>query len=104
MAWLYLFIAGLFEIIGVIILNEINRTGKKSLIIILGIAFICSFTILKLAMYDIPMGTAYAIWTAIGTSGGALIGMLVYNESKSFKRIFFIILILISVIGLKVLG
>ena len=76
MAWIYLMIAGVFEIIGVIILNEINRTKKQSLIILLGLAFICSFLILKLAMYDIPMGTAYAIWTGIGTCGGAIIGML----------------------------
>ncbi|MCY1569150.1 DMT family transporter [Staphylococcus pettenkoferi] len=104
MAWVYLMIAGVFEIIGVIILNEINRTKKQSLIILLGLAFICSFLILKLAMSDIPMGTAYAIWTGIGTCGGAIIGMLFYNESTSAKRISFIALIIVAVIGLKLIN
>ncbi|MBX8993957.1 MULTISPECIES: multidrug efflux SMR transporter [Staphylococcus] len=104
MAWIYLMIAGVFEIIGVVILNEINRTKKQSLIILLGLAFICSFLILKLAMYDIPMGTAYAIWTGIGTCGGAIIGMLFYNESRSAKRISFIALIIVAVIGLKLIN
>ncbi|MCG7338237.1 multidrug efflux SMR transporter [Staphylococcus sp. ACRSN] len=101
MSWIILLIAGLLEVVGVIILNEITRTKKKSLIIVLGIAFICSFSTLKLAMNSIPMGTAYAIWSGIGTGGGTLVGMLVYNEAKNTKRIFFICLIILSIVGLK---
>ncbi|PWZ96760.1 QacE family quaternary ammonium compound efflux SMR transporter, partial [Staphylococcus pseudintermedius] len=48
-----------------------------------------------------PMGTAYAIWTGIGTAGGTILGMVVYHESKQFIRIFFIFLIIISAVGLK---
>ena len=62
-----------------------------------------SFSVLKLAMTTIPMGTAYAIWTGIGTAGGAIIGMLFYKESTHFSRIIFIFLILFSVIGLKMI-
>ncbi|MBF0812191.1 MULTISPECIES: DMT family transporter [Staphylococcus] len=104
MAWFILFIAGLLEVIGVVILNEIARTKKKWLVILLAVAFVCSFSTLKVAMNDIPMGTAYAIWSGIGTGGGTLVGMLIYNESKSIKRIFFIGLIILSIVGLKLVN
>lgn len=104
MAWFILFIAGLLEVIGVIILNEIARTKKKWLVVLLAVAFICSFSTLKVAMNDIPMGTAYAIWSGIGTGGGTLVGMLIYNEPRSVKRIFFIALIILSIVGLKIIN
>ncbi|MGO2206349.1 MAG: DMT family transporter [Staphylococcus xylosus] len=104
MAWFILFIAGLLEVIGVIILNEIARTKKKWLVVLLAVAFICSFSTLKVAMNDIPMGTAYAIWSGIGTGGGTLVDMLIYNESRSVKRIFFIALIILSIVGLKIIN
>lgn len=104
MAWFILLIAGLLEVVGVVILNEITRTKKKSLVGLLAIAFICSFSTLKVAMNDIPMGTAYAIWSGIGTGGGTLVGMLIYNESKNAKRIFFIGLIIFSIVGLKLIS
>jgi paired small multidrug resistance pump len=50
------------------------------------------------------MGTAYAIWTGIGTVGGALIGMLFFGESKDWRRILFIAMVLGAVIGLKVIS
>jgi Membrane transporters of cations and cationic drugs len=57
---------------------------------------------LSYAMNTIPMGTAYAVWTGIGASGGALIGMFFFGESKDWKRIVFITMILIATIGLKI--
>lgn len=58
MAWFILFIAGLLEVVGVVILNEIARTKNKWLVVLLAVAFVCSFSTLKVAMNDIPMGTA----------------------------------------------
>ncbi|CAM5210121.1 Paired small multidrug resistance pump OS=Ureibacillus acetophenoni OX=614649 GN=SAMN05877842_11589 PE=3 SV=1 [Ureibacillus acetophenoni] len=55
-------------------------------------------------MNTIPMGTAYAIRTGIGVVGGTIVGMLFYGESKDWKRILFIALILISAIGLKIVS
>lgn len=78
-----LLIAGGLEVLGVVLLNELSRTQNKIYVILLGLAFILSFSTLKLAMHDIPMGTAYAIWTGIGTAGGTIIGMLFYKESKT---------------------
>ena len=75
----------------------------KFYIVLMAITFIFSFSFLKLAMTTIPMGTAYAIWTGIGTAGGAIVGMLFYKESTHFSRIIFIFLILFSVIGLKMI-
>ncbi|MDF2700871.1 MAG: rane transporter of cations and cationic drug, partial [Haloplasmataceae bacterium] len=49
----------------------------------------------------LPMGVTYAVWTGIGTVGGTIVGMLFYGDAKDWKRIFFIAIILISVIGLK---
>ncbi|MCE5090072.1 DMT family transporter [Staphylococcus devriesei] len=103
MAWLFLIIAGLFEVLGVILLNELCRTKKRFYIVLMAITFVLSFSTLKVAMITIPMGTAYAIWTGIGTAGGAIIGMIFYRESAHFSRLFFIFLILVSVIGLRLI-
>ncbi|MBU0438200.1 QacE family quaternary ammonium compound efflux SMR transporter [Staphylococcus succinus] len=104
MTWVILLIAGLLEVLGVVILNEISRTKKKWLVALLAVAFICSFSTLKVAMNDIPMGTAYAIWSGIGTGGGTLVGMIVYKESKNAKRMFFITLIILSIVGLRLVS
>ncbi|PTE70062.1 QacE family quaternary ammonium compound efflux SMR transporter [Staphylococcus devriesei] len=103
MAWLFLIIAGLFEVLGVILLNELSRTKKRFYIVLMAITFVLSFSTLKVAMNTIPMGTAYAIWTGIGTAGGAIIGMIFYRESTHFSRLFFIFLIIVSVIGLRLI-
>jgi paired small multidrug resistance pump len=57
-----------------------------------------------LALQALPMGLAYAIWTGIGASGAAIIGMIYYGESRSGKRIFFIFLIISSAAGLKLIA
>ena len=58
MSWIFLLIAGGLEVLGVVLLNELSRTQNKIYVILLGLAFILSFSTLKLAMHDIPMGTA----------------------------------------------
>ena len=104
MVWLFLMIAGSFEILGVVLLNELSRTKNKIYVIFLGLAFILSFSTLKFAMVSIPMGTAYAIWTGIGPAGGTLIGMIFYRESTRLSRILCILLIIISVVGLRLIS
>ncbi|MBF7016416.1 DMT family transporter [Staphylococcus durrellii] len=104
MSWYILVAAGCMEVVGVILLNELTKRNSKMLIIALAIAFICSFSTLKIAMLHIPMATAYSIWSGIGTGGGTIIGMLFYKESKSIARIFFIGLIIATVIGLKLIS
>lgn len=101
MAWLALIAAGCFEVVGVLATKRV--TEKRNLIsyLFMALAFGFSFTLLSLAMKGISMGTAYAIWTGIGTVGSTMLGMFVFNEPKDGKRIFFIGLIIASVIGLK---
>ncbi|OXM14858.1 DMT family transporter [Paenibacillus herberti] len=103
MAWIYLIGAGLFEVFGVTMINKINERRSITNYLLMAFAFISSFLLLSLGMRDLPMGTAYAVWTGIGASGGALMGMLFYGESRSAKRILCITLVLGAAVGLKVL-
>lgn len=101
MAWLSLIAAGLFETAGVLSINRLNRErNAKSLLLLTG-AFGASFLLLAYAMEFLPMSTAYAIWTGIGASGGTLAGMWIYGESKDWRRILFILMILGAAGGLK---
>ncbi|MFD1067086.1 DMT family transporter [Oceanobacillus locisalsi] len=103
MAWFTLIIAGLLETFGVAMINQlaVKRNWQTVIWIILG--FGSSLALLSYSLQFIPMGTGYAIWTGIGVVGGALIGMIFYGESKDWKRMVFIAMVLCSVIGLKLI-
>ncbi|WP_066390466.1 DMT family transporter [Neobacillus mesonae] len=104
MAWVSLVLAGIFEMFGVTMINKVNKDKSLLSIILLMVGFGCSFLFLALAMQSLPMGTAYAIWTGIGASGGALLGMVLYGESKDWKRLLFIFMVLGAAIGLKLVS
>jgi paired small multidrug resistance pump len=100
-SWIYLILAGMFEVVGVTGMNKVNQSKNIQSYAILFFGFLISFFFLGQAMKTLPMGLSYAVWTGIGTIGGTLVGMLFYGESKDWKRILFIGMILTSVIGLK---
>ena len=102
MSWIYLFIAGLFEIGWAIGLKYTAGFTKLWPSIITIIGMILSFYFLSNAVKSIPIGTAYAIWTGIGAVGTAILGILLFGESKEFVRLFFILLIIAGIVGLKV--
>jgi paired small multidrug resistance pump len=104
MAWIFLVLAGCCEIIGVMLMKVYSETKKKWPILGLIAAFGVSFTFLSQAMKEIDMGTAYAIWTGIGTAGSALVGMIVFKESKDWKRLMFLSFIIVGAAGLKLIG
>ncbi|MEH6944558.1 DMT family transporter [Bacillus sp. JJ722] len=104
MAWIYLLLAGLFEMAGVLMINRYHEQKNMSSLTMMLLAFAASFVFLAIAMLDLPMGTAYAVWTGIGASGGAILGMLLYNEPKNWQRILFIFMILGSAVGLKLVS
>jgi paired small multidrug resistance pump len=104
MAWLFLIVAGLCEAIGVITINKLNNSRNWQSLLLLILGFGASFLFLAYAMKTLPMGTAYAIWTGIGSCGGALLGIMLYGESKDWKRIACIALILSATIGLKLVS
>ena len=103
MAWVSLILAGIFEMVGVTMINVVNKNRNWQSVVLLIAAFGASFFFLAYAMKFLPMGTTYAIWTGIGASGSAIIGMKVYGESKDWKRILCIVMILGAVIGLKLI-
>ncbi|MDF2035748.1 multidrug efflux SMR transporter [Cytobacillus oceanisediminis] len=104
MSWVFLILAGLFEMTGVTMINSWHKKRNwQSLFLLVG-GFGASFLFLALAMKELPMGTAYAVWTGIGAAGGAILGMILYGEPKDAKRIFFIAMVLSAAIGLKLVS
>lgn len=104
MAWISLVLAGLCEMFGVVMINKVHHDRNWQSYLLLGAGFGASFLFLAYAMKTLPMGTAYAIWTGIGASGGAILGMLLYNESRDWKRLVFIFMVLGAAIGLKLVS
>ncbi|GAA0393116.1 multidrug efflux SMR transporter [Paenibacillus motobuensis] len=104
MAWILLVLAGFGEVLGVAGINKLNqRKDIVSFSLLFG-GFILSFVLLSIAMESISMGTAYAIWTGIGTVGSAVVGMILYGESREWKRILFIAMVLSAAVGLKLIA
>jgi paired small multidrug resistance pump len=104
MAWISLILAGLCEAFGVVTINKLNNNRNWQSLLLLIFGFAVSFLFLAYAMKTLPMGTAYAIWTGIGTCGGAILGIIIYGESKDWRRIACIALILSATIGLKLVS
>ncbi|WP_144510551.1 multidrug efflux SMR transporter [Bacillus sp. FJAT-22090] len=104
MAWISLVVAGVFEMFGVTMINKLHKERTWQSFMLLFFGFGGSFLFLAYAMKTLPMGTAYAIWTGIGASGGAILGMLLYGEEKDWKRLIFIAMVLGAAIGLKLVS
>jgi quaternary ammonium compound-resistance protein SugE len=101
MAWIYLFVAGLFETAWAIGLKYSAGFTKLGPSVLTIVAMIVSLYLLALALRTLPVGTGYAVWTGIGTVGAALLGIFLFNESREIPRIFCILLIVAGIIGLK---
>ena len=101
MAWIILIIAGLFEIAFTTCLKLSNNFTNLPWSAGFFISITLSFLLLNKAMQTIPLGTAYAVWTGIGAVGTAIIGIWLYKEPSDFWRLFFIFLLIGSIIGLK---
>ena len=103
MSWLYLLIAGCFEIFWAIGLKLSNGFTNILVSILTVIGMIASFYFLALALKNIPIGTAYAIWTGIGTIGTVVLGIILFKEPVSIMRIVCIFLIVSGITGLKLI-
>lgn len=104
MAWISLILAGLCEMFGVAMISKLHKDRNWQTLVILILGFGASFILLAYSMKTLPMGTAYAIWTGIGASGGAILGMVLYGESSDWKRIVFISMVLGATVGLKLVA
>jgi len=102
MFWIVLFVAGLFEVAWAIGLKYTESFTKLLPSVFTIVCMIISMGLLAYAVKHLPVGTAYAIWTGIGAVGTAILGIILFGESKELVRIFFIFLIVVGIVGLKV--
>lgn len=104
MNWLILVIAGLFEVAFASCLGKAKETSGTEMYLWYA-GFLVTMTISMLllikATQTLPIGTAYAVWTGIGAVGTALMGIIFFKDPVSFLRVFFIITLIGSVVGLK---
>jgi len=101
-AWWLLLVAGLLEVVWAIGLKYSDGFRKPGPATVTVAAMIASFYYLAQALKTLPVGTGYAVWTGIGAVGTAIIGILVFGESREWARIFSIGLIVAGIIGLKI--
>lgn len=102
MPWIYLVVAGVFECVwavGLKYTDGFTRLWPSAWTIA---AMAISFMLLSTAMKSIPIGTAYAVWTGIGAIGVAIVGMILFDESRELARLLSIALIVAGVLGLKI--
>ena len=104
MGWIYLIIAGMFEIGFTTCLKLSNNFSNLKWSLGFFICISASFYLLNKAIQSIPMGTAYAVWTGIGAVGTVLVGVFLYKEPADAWRLFFICLLIGSIIGLKLVS
>lgn len=104
MAWLMLFVAGVFEVAWAVSMKSTEGwTRLRPSLVTLGLMAV-SFYLLSRAMLQIPIGTAYAVWTGIGSVGVAALGILIYKEPLTALRLLFIAMIVAGIVGLKVVA
>ena len=101
MSWAYLLLAGLFEIGFASTLKLTEGFTKLWPTLIFAACILLGFLFLEKSLKEIPLGTAYAGWTGIGAAGTAIVGILVYKEPATALRLFFIVTLIGSIIGLK---
>lgn len=102
MNWIILFIAGLFETAWAIGMKYSNGFTKLYPSIFTIVTMGLSVFLLSVSLKTLPVGTAYAVWTGIGAVGTAILGIILFGESKELIRIGFILLIIVGIAGLRI--
>lgn len=101
MSWFILFVAGLFEVAWAVGLKYTEGFTRLWPSLFTALAMLTSIGLLGLAMKNLPLGTAYAIWTGVGAIGTVIVGILLFGESIAPLRLLSILLILCGLVGLK---
>ncbi|MFJ3049129.1 MULTISPECIES: quaternary ammonium compound efflux SMR transporter SugE [Pseudomonas nitroreducens/multiresinivorans group] len=101
MSWIILFVAGLFEVGWAVGLKYTEGFTRPIPTILTVLAIITSMGLLGLAMRNLPLGTAYAIWTGVGAVGTVIVGIVLFGESMAPMRMLSVALILCGLVGLK---
>ncbi len=102
MAWLYLVVAGLLEVLWAFTMKQSLGFTKLVPSLVTLVAMIISFWLLSLSMRVLPLGTAYVIWTGIGAIGAFVVGIVVLGEPVTALRVGSAVFILIGLIGLQI--
>ncbi|MBO3277217.1 quaternary ammonium compound efflux SMR transporter SugE [Pseudomonas schmalbachii] len=101
MSWIILFFAGLLEVAWAVGLKYTEGFSRPIPTLLTILAMVASLGLLGLAMKQLPLGTAYAIWTGVGAVGTVLVGILLFGESMAPVRLLSVALILCGLVGLK---
>jgi quaternary ammonium compound-resistance protein SugE len=104
LAWLLLLVAGLLEIVWALSMKASHGFTKHHFTALTLVAAGLSFWLLGLALRQLPVGTAYAVWTGVGAVGAAVLGIALFGESLTIARVGCIALIVCGILGLKLLG
>ncbi len=102
MHWIYILIASIFEISWAVGLKYSDGFTNLKASIFTVITMILSYVFLAMGVKELPVGTAYAVWTGIGAVGTALYGILFFGEPRETLRLVFILIIVAGIIGLKI--
>lgn len=101
MAWVYIIVAGLFEAGWAVGLKLSQGFSKPIPSVLTVLAIVASMLLLGHGVRSLPIGTAYAVWVGIGSLGAAILGIVLFHESANPARLFFLALLLLSIVGLK---
>lgn len=101
MSWIILLFAGLFEVCWAVGLKYTDGFSRPIPTLLTVAAIIVSLALLGLAMKELPLGTAYAIWTGVGAIGTVVAGIILFGESMALIRLASVALILCGLLGLK---
>ena len=104
MSWLLLLLAGLFEVAWAIGLKYTDGFSRPLPTLLTLSAMAVSVLLLAMAVKQLPLGTAYAVWTGIGAVGTVLMGIWLFNEPATLARVLCLLLIIGGILGLKLLG
>jgi len=102
MAWVLLIIAGLLETGWAVGLKYTEGFTRPLPSVLTALAIIGSMYLLSVAVRTLPIGTAYGVWVGIGALGAGILGIVLFGEAATPGRLFFLVLLLVAVIGLKV--
>lgn len=104
MPWVYLIIAGVLEIGWAIGLKMSEGWTKPVASVLTAVGLVGSIYFLNIAVKDLPIGTAYAVWTGIGTIGAAILGIVLFDEPRTVGRLICIGMIVAGILGLKIIA
>lgn len=101
MEWIYLILAGLLEVFWSTCLKFSNGFSEIKFTVLTLAGMVLSFVFLSQATKVLPLGTSYAIWTGIGALGAVIVGIVLFKEPFTVRRIFFVAMLLVGIVGLK---